>query len=348
MRNFILLFLVTILISCNAQTKEGNKKVADKNDSSRPSFNSPKVTSEGIVYFSFNNGLSWENKSEGLPDSVSFGLGAIAASDHSLGITTKEKGVYFFDFQKDLWVGIPTDKKIIESNPGALCFFKEQIVVGTQKGGVFFTADQGKSWININSGLTSLSIRKLVQIGDKLYTGTNAGLFSYNETGNHWELEYGNNTMQVNGITESEGNIYIGSNQGAFTTPKDNKAWTQILANHSLHNISSDENIVYAMVYNELLSSTDKGLTWKNVQKGLPAELYTFNVVKNGNSVFAGQWDGVYKREMADENWKSYSSGLPEKLAITNMKSYNGIIVASGSERGLKKGMNTDRLPGIE
>jgi hypothetical protein len=41
--------------------------------------------------------------------------------------------------------------------------------------------------------------------------------------------------------------------------------------------------------------------------------------------------------------WKLYSNGLPEKLAITNMTSYNGIIVASGSERQLKRGMNTDR-----
>jgi photosystem II stability/assembly factor-like uncharacterized protein len=95
------------------------------------------------------------------------------------------------------------------------------------------------------------------------------------------------------------------------------------------------------MTYNELLSSTDKGLTWKNIQNGLPAKLYTFNVVKNGNSVFAGQWDGIYRKDSPDENWKLFSNGLPEKLAINNMKLYNGIIVVSGSERRLKKGLNT-------
>jgi hypothetical protein len=84
-------------------------------------------------------------------------------------------------------------------------------------------------------------------------------------------------------------------------------------------------------------------LTWKHIQNGLPAELYTFNVIKNGISVFAGQWDGVYRKDKANEIWKPYSNGLPEKLAINNMKLYNGIIVVSGTERRLKRGMTTDK-----
>jgi photosystem II stability/assembly factor-like uncharacterized protein len=149
--------------------------------------------------------------------------------------------------------------------------------------------------------------------------------------------------MQVNGITEFDGSLIIGSNQGAFATPNDRKAWKQILTDRSLHNISSDENTIYAMVYNELLSSTDNGLSWQNIQNGLPAGLYTFNVIKKGNSVFAGQWDGVYRKDKINEIWKSYSNGLPKKFAITNMTSYNGIIVVSGSKRKLKVGMNSDK-----
>ncbi len=90
-----------------------------------------------------------------------------------------------------------------------------------------------------------------------------------------WELEYGNSSMQVNGITTFDGSIFIGTNQGAFTTPNDRKEWKQVLGNCALHNISSGENTIYAMVYNELLCSTDKGLSWKNIQNGLPSELYT-------------------------------------------------------------------------
>src|SRR5690606_1712927 len=157
---------------------------------------------------SSNNGLTWENKSDGLPDSIN--IGAIAVSDKSLGIATKEIGVFLFDFQKNRWINIPTDKKIIESNPGPLIFFKNQIYVGTQTSGVFSSADLGQTWKKLDSGLANFTIRRFVQIDDKLHAGTNGGLYSLNEIEKNWELEYGNSTMQVNGMTEFDGSIYIG------------------------------------------------------------------------------------------------------------------------------------------
>jgi len=343
MRNLTLIIFLAALCSCNGQTKSTNERESKRDSIPLTVVNNPIEVTDGIVYFSSDNGLTWENRSEGLPMKIGLGLGAIAISDNSLGIATKENGVYLFDFQRDLWVNIPTDKQIIESNLGTFTFFKDQIYIGTQFGGVFSSANHGRNWANLNTGLSNLTIRKLVQVDNKLYAGTDAGLYSYNELLKNWELEYGNSTMQVNGITEFDGSIYIGTNQGAFATPKDRKEWKLILANYTLHNISSDDKTIYAMAYNELLSSADKGNSWQNIQKGLPKELYTFNVIKNGNSVFAGQWDGVYIKNNEYETWESYSNGLPSNLAITNMKSYNGIIVVSGNERGLRKGMTTNK-----
>lgn len=343
MRKLTLIILIAILCSFNGHQNKKNEKIPKSDTLSFSEIKTPVETINGVVYFSINNGLTWENRSDGLPDSINIALGAIAVSDKSLGIATKEKGVFLFDFQKNQWISIPTDKKIIESNSGPLIFFKDQIYIGTQTSGVFLSSDLGENWKNLNSGLTSFTIRRFVEVDDKLYAGTNAGLYSFNEMEKKWELEYGNSTMQVNGITKFSGSIYIGTNQGAFTTPIGRKEWKQVIANRSLHNISSDDNTIYAMTYNELLSSTDKGLTWKNIQNGLPAELYTFNVIKNGNSVFAGQWDGIYRKDNANENWKSYSNGLPEKLAIINISLYKDIIVVSGSGRRLKRGMNKDK-----
>lgn len=332
-----------ILSSCKGHTKKIQEKVSKSDSFSYSEINNPVETNDGVVYFSFDNGLTWVSINEGLPHSINIALGAIAVSDKLLGIATKEEGVFLFDFQKNRWINIPTDKNIIEGNPGPLIFFNDQIYAGTQTSGVFSSADLGENWTKINEGLASFTIRRFVQIDNKLYAGTNAGLYSFNEIEKKWELEYGNGTIQVNGMTEFDGNIYIGTNQGAFTSPKDKKEWIQIIANRALHNISSDENTIYAMTYNELLSSTDKGLTWKNIQNGLPADLYTFNVIKNGHSVFAGQWDGVYRKDNANEYWKSYSHGLPEKFAINNMNLYKGIIVVSGSERRLNRGLNSDK-----
>ena len=293
------------------------------------------------VYFSENNGETWINKNNGLPESTT--ISSIATNENTIGILSKANGVYTFDFQNNAWKSIQTDKVILEKNPTSIAIFENNIYVGTQLGGVYYTKDRGENWVQVNEGLDNLTIRRFQNIGFKLFAGTNAGLFSLRANNTIWENEFANNTMQVNGITEFDGNIYIGTTQGAFTSPIGQKDWKKVLSNYTLHNISSDDKHIYAMTYNELLFSTDKGVTWQSLQKGLPKELYTFNVIKNGNSVFAGQWDGVYRKNSDYETWQSYSNGLPSNLSITNMKLFKDTIVVSGNERGLRKGMTTNK-----
>ena len=298
-------------------------------------------SSPEVVYFSDDNGETWINKNSGLPKSIT--IISITTNENTIDILSKEYGVYSFDFHKNSWKIIPTDKIIIEKNPTSIALFEKNIYLGTQLGGVYYTKDMGKNWKKINDGLHNLAIRRFQNIGNKLFVGTNAGLFSLSKNNNIWENEFTSNSMQVNGITEFDGNIYIGTTQGAFTSPIEQKNWKNVLSKYTLHNISSDDKHIYAMTYNKLLFSKDKGSTWHSLQKGLPRDLYTFNVIKNGNSVFAGQWDGVYRKTNLYETWQSYSNGLPSNLSITNMKLFKGTIVISGNERGLRKGMTTDK-----
>lgn len=334
----IIAFVITI-ISCNGQSEI---RFQEGQVPANPSVYANEL-SEGIVYFSNDSGLTWEDKSNGLPSKVTVGIGSLAVFDNSLGIATKEDGIFLFDLQNQAWIPIPTDEEIIKNNLGTLAFFENQIYIGTQLNGVYTTSDDGKNWKNIKKGINNLTIRKLVTIGSKLYAGTNAGLYSFDINHENWELEYDDRGLQVNGITEYDGNIYIGTNRGIYANVDNQREWKKILEGYSVHNVSSDDRHIYAMTYNELLSSKDKGINWKSIQSGLPKELYTFEIIKNENLVFAGQWDGVYKRNNEYDRWESYSKGLPRNLAITNIKLYKDFIVVSGNERGLRKGMTTDK-----
>ncbi|MBB1285186.1 hypothetical protein HRH25_12445 [Flavisolibacter sp. BT320] len=343
MRSLIVIPFLVILSSSSGQTNKDTKAPLSRSGIPSTLNTNPSNAPEGIVYFSADNGLTWENKSAGLPSKISIAPGGIAVSNGRLALASKDSGLYFFDFGKGSWVKTPTDRQVIESNLGALTFYKDRIYIGTQYGGVFNSSDGGKSWAKLNTGLGNLTIRKLTEIDGKLYAATNAGLYAYNNLLDRWSLEYGSPTLQVNGITVFAGNLYIATNQGAFTTPIGRRDWQNIFVGGALHNISADDKALYAMVYNELFLSLDKGRSWKSIQKGLPAQLYTFNVIKNGNAVFAGQWDGVYRKGNDDEVWKHSSRGLPHQFAITNMQVYNGSIVVSGSERKLRAGITTDK-----
>jgi len=336
MKNALLILFLILVNYSNGQNKNALNKIS--NTIITPSSKLEKTidATDGIIYFSNDNGMTWKNTSNGLPEKISIGLGAMAVSPDLLGIVTKEKGVYLFDFQRKAWVNIPTDQQVLKNNPGDLIFYKNEIYVGTQYGGVFSSNNRGKTWTSKNSGLGNLTIRKFAEIDHKLYAGTNDGLYSYNEELNKWKLEYGNRSLQVNGITELAGSTYIGTNQGAFKSDKALKIWKQVFPNRSLHNIGVIGQAIYAMTYNELFYSVDEGVSWQSIQNGLPKELYTFNVIENNSAVLAGQWNGVYTKSISDKEWKYCSKGLPGKFAATNLKSYNGILIISCSERRLK------------
>lgn len=285
------------------------------------------VNSTGIVYFSVDKGASWENKSKGLPDSIF--LTDIAISDSLLGITAKRHGVFLFDFREDEWIKIP-GTPWISDNLDALYFHHGRMFTGTRHSGVFVSRDAGKTWTQYNKGLRDLTIRRFAAIDDVLYAGTNGGLYSLDENQNKWILEYEQPSLQVNGIAEFDNEIYIGTNQGVFKTAKRQHNWKKLMLDRSLHNISAAGKYVYALAYNELFASGDKGKTWYSAQKGMPAGKYSFQLMETGGQVLVGQWDGVYRKDSL-KGWQTVNNGLPEGFPVTEMKTYKNLVVIASS-----------------
>ena len=286
----------------------------------------------GLVYFSENNGHDWTNASAGLPDSLSIGLGGIAVSEKMLGVATKEHGVHIYNQKTKQWQQLPRHPQMIKDNLGALTFYKNGIFVGTQYGGVYYSDDLGKTWNLQNSGLSNKTIRRFMEIKEVLYIATNNGLYSFNNTAKQWVLVYGEASLQVNGLCEFMGDLYMATNRGVYKSNRSDKDWTLILPKHSVHNITADDSRLFAMTYNALLISSMDGVNWQSSQAGLPDNLYTFNIVKKGGRLFAGQWDGVYSKEDPSKPWKSTSNGLPIKFAATNLKIFKDIIVVSSAK----------------
>ena len=326
------MLLSLCLYACTGPAKDDR----DKNNKIIPPLKvSHKKTAEiGGIYFSSDNGNTWENVNTGLPQEFSIALGGIATSDKVLGVATKEYGVFLYNFTDSIWINVPTDQKIIENNLGALEFFDHSIYVGTKENGIFCSKDMGKTWVQQNKGLNNLTIRRFVILEQTLYVCTNDGFYALDNKQSSWKYEYGENLLQVNGATYFNGGYFIGTNKGVYQKLKDNH-WINILPDHSVHNISSDEDELYAMTYNELLLASKDGANWRSIQNGLPENLYTFNVLTQNNTVFAGQWDGVYRKSKSDDSWSLTNSGIPEKFAATNLKSINGMLVISTAERKL-------------
>lgn len=341
MRSKIIFILqLLILFSCQGQNT-GNDTVED---SIVKSVTIQQIMTDtlGIVYFSEDNGNTWKNESSGIPQNVSIGLGGITSSDSLLGISTKEYGVFIYNLKDHIWSNIPTEQQIIDSNPGAIIHFKKSLYVGTQSKGIFISRDNGENWETQNAGLGNLTIRRFLYFGNKLYVCTNDGFYLFDEETTSWKLEYGGKSLQVNGATLFRESIYIATNLGIFKQDTD-QSWKNVLPKHSVHNISSDSEQLYGMTYTNLLLSSKDGINWKSMQDGLPKDLYTFNILRQNDTVFAGQWDGIYRKTKNDLNWKQSSNGLPSNFAVTNLISFNGVLVITTSERNLKSGETIEK-----
>jgi hypothetical protein len=100
---------------------------------------------------------------------------------------------------------------------------------------------------------------------------------------------------------------------------------------YSLHGISSDNKNIYALVYSELYISDNKGSTWVSAQNGLPKKKYTFQIAAKDNTILAGQWDGIYRKNEFGAWSRSENGGLPDSIPITEMSVYKNIIIAASS-----------------
>ncbi len=327
---FQIICTTLILNACNSQTSNKTHSVT-QNDSQN-----------GIIYFSVDNGANWLNSSKGLPEKISIGLGALATSNHFIGLATKDNGVYLYNFKNKVWDIVPTDKKIKEGKISTLAIIDSSFFIGTQHSGIFITSDKGKNWTNINNGLSNMTIRRFCEFDNDLYVCTNDGFYLFDKFSKSWKLEFGQNSLQTNGATLYKGSFYLATNKGIFSQLAD-KSWINSSPQFGMHNISSDNNQLYAMSYNELLLSSTDGKNWLSYQSGLPKELYTFNVLTHNDLTFAGQWDGIYKKNNGDILWEMSSNGLPKEFAVTNLKVFKDMLVIGTSERKLKEGMSTEK-----
>lgn len=286
---------------------------------------SPDEPEIGIIYFSYDNGASWINRSSGLPENVF--LTDIALSGQEVALSTKQHGI--FRMENDEWKLMeaqPTTKKDID----ALISFHNVFFAASQGDGVFLSYDDGASWESSSAGLANTVGRRFEIVDDQLYLATNAGLYQWDEAARRWAVDYQEDGLQVNGISYSASELFIGTNRGVYKSPIQEKNWQLVMGEQSLHNVSVVGEKLYGMAYNELYVSPDFGITWYNDQRGIPTGKYSFQLVESGGRLFVGQWDGIYTR-ITSGPWKKLEGSLPNG-AITEMKVSSGLMVVASSQ----------------
>ncbi len=218
------------------------------------------------------------------------------------------------------------------------------VFAGTNSG-VWSSADNGTTWAQVNSGLTTLDVRALALSGTTLYAGTNGGgVFRTADNGTTWTatntgLTYG----AVYSLAANGTDVYAGTNGGGVFRLS-GTTWTAVNTglsdNAQVYSLLINGTDVFAggqLVVNEsrhIYRSSDKGAKWTptgvtdtSVSVNPPAQVYALAV--SGTNLLAATFEGLYRSTDNGANWRRLDQ-LP--LRVLNILSVPevGAFYASG------------------
>lgn len=176
------------------------------------------------VYFSSNNGETWNIINNGLPTNF-HNINSIFSIFSSVFIGSGTEGIYQTTNNGLNWY--PRNNGIVWPYPSinSFAFDGYRIFVGSSRG-VYLSLNYGTTWTLMNTGLTNTDVLSVAFIGEDIIAGTaGGGVHISTDYGSSWSpVNNGLTGMRVNSLTVSNNKIsalintdkiYFSSNNGS-------------------------------------------------------------------------------------------------------------------------------------
>jgi photosystem II stability/assembly factor-like uncharacterized protein len=210
---------------------------------------------------------------------------------------------------------------------------RDGVFAGMHSGGLFFSADDGETWVPRSDGITIEHVFCLgyAHHGDAivLYAGTEpASLFRSDDYGESW--------VELPGIKETEGR-----ENWSFPSPPH-------LAHTKTITIDPrDPKVIYAGVeQGDLLKTTDAGASWRVLDKYWTPEDWTYRDIhlvvvhpENSAELYMTTGMGLHYSADAGETWKllldnSFRIGYPDQLIVSPLDGDTMFMAGAAADPG--------------
>jgi FlgD Ig-like domain len=179
----------------------------------------------------------------------------------------------------------------------AIAVSDSNIFVGTGNG-IFRSANNGKDWTAIDSGLTNTDVFSLEVSDTNIFAGTGNGVFRSTNNGASWTAVNSGitNTSSVNAFAVSGDTIFAGTVNGIFRSTNSGTSWTVVdsgLRNTKVLSFAVSDSAIFAGTDNGVFQSTNNGGLWTTVDSGL-INTSVMSLAVSGSEIWAGTKKGVF------------------------------------------------------
>ena len=216
----------------------------------------------------------------------------------------------------------------------------------------FVLVNSGRSqttpWTSLNTGLYGGNITSVFPFGNSLFAGTyNNGIYVSTDNGNTWKTANVGMPKFSNivSITTDGTNLYAGSYFSGLYVSSDNGAsWKnmpQASVNHQVTALQFVGSSLFCGTVNGIWVTTDKGVTSKSVNVGLPAgnggtgsAWVSCLAVKETNLLAGLYYKGIYRSKDNGATWAPLTNGFPMDNNVISLL-VNGSAIIAGTNTGI-------------
>lgn len=216
----------------------------------------------------------------------------------------------------------------------SICSNGKVFITSKSYGGLYSSSDNGMTWEKLPEHKNFFKWSRLESIGSVFFAGTNKGLFTSEDNGQHWtQTSLDSGTVErifSNGSTIFAGTKRFGNSwYGIYTSDNNGRDWKKIFDPQThVKSIAASVSDIYVLTEkNKIFRSTDSGESWTKIS----FEPICFNLCASGSNIIAGTYKGLFVSSDNGETWRNL---LPDK-SIYSIISNDSLVFCGTKKYGL-------------